>query len=333
MDFNVKTLSVLSVLLIVGAACVCAASVFTDDSDAADTSGKTYNVGIVEGGAYAYTPTFSLSGVSLALSGTAAAWLTVSDGVISGTAPAVSTAGSTATYDLTITATTTKPTQTAVQYIHFTVYDTETFSMSKSSLNIYKGQTDVSITASNSYSSGVVYTASNLPGGLSVNSSTGKITGTVTEDGSVGGTTKKATITAKHTASGQSKTYQITFKCFAKLAQNTAGVNSNGTDLYVVNGEDVTTSTSNADYNKVVSNITSGVTYALKSGSSMPSGLTLNSNGTVTGSSTAMGDTTVTVVATHTATGQTAECTLTVHSVAKLAFDSVPTGGIVATAA
>ncbi|MCQ2069803.1 MAG: putative Ig domain-containing protein [archaeon] len=322
-----KLTSALAVLALVSA---CFAGVmFTDEANAENTSGLTYNVGIVEGATYSYTPAFSLSGVTITLSGTAASWLTVNNGVISGTAPAVSAAGGTATYDLTITAKTTKPVQTATQMIHFTVYDTLSGSVTVSNSNLYTGCTP-SFTVTSCYQSGVTYALSGAPAGLSINSSTGVISGTVTDAGTTSGKSFTVKVTETHLASGQTKDVTVAVKVYSKLAQNTT---TYGKDMYVVNGEVVTTDTSSEDYNKVVSNITSGVTYALKSGSTMPSGLILNSNGTITGTCTAMGDKTVTVVATQTATGQTVDCTMNIHSVGKLSFSSVPTGGIVATAA
>ena len=327
----IAAVSVLSVVLMLGAGL---AVLNIDNSEAADTSGKTYNVGLVEGATYSYTPSFSISNVSISLSGTAASWLSVTNGTISGTAPSVSESGKTSTYALTITATTTKPTQQVQQFINFTVYDTLSGTLSVSNGNSYVGGTP-SFTDSCNYSSGVTYSLSGAPSGITINSSNGVISGSVTGDssGTVSGKDYTVKVTMKHTASGQTITKQVSLKVFSKLAQNTAGVNSNGTDLYVVNGSSVPTASSDVDYNKVVSNITSGVTYSLKSNNSLPSGLTLNSNGTVTGTCTAMGDKTVTIIGTQTSTGQTAEHTFTVHCVAKLSFDSVPTGGIVAEAA
>lgn len=311
-------------------ACFCAVT-FTDGSSADDTTGQTYNVGLVEGAAYSYTPSVNLSGATITLAGTAAAWLTVTNGVISGTAPSVSQSGGTATYDLTIKADTVRPTQHAEQYIYFTVYDALTGTFTVDNSNTYVGDTPVFTVGSNF--SGVTYALSGAPAGLTINSSTGVISGKITGDGTTGGKSYTPKVTITHLASGQTIQKTLNMKVFSAIAQNNSGVNSNGKDLYVINGTAVTTDASNADYNKLVCNITSGVTFALKSGSTMPSGLTLNSNGTVTGTSTAMGPTTVTAVATHTASGQTCECTMTITSVAKLSFDSVPTGGIVATAA
>ena len=323
---NSKFVSAIAVLGLL--TCAFAVAV-TDGSDAADTSGNTYNVGLVEGTAYSYTPEFSISGVTVTVSGTAATWLSVSNGTISGTAPAVSTSGGTSTYDLTITGTTTKPTQSVTQKIHFTVYDTLSGSVTVKNANLYTGCTPT-FTVTSNYISGVTYALSGAPAGLKIDSSTGAISGSVTATGSTSGQSYTVKVTETHLASGQTKDVTVAVKLYSKLAQNTT---TYGTDMYVVNGSTVTTDTSNADYNKVVTNITSGVSYALKSGSSMPSGLTLNSNGTITGTCTAMGDQEVTVVATQTSSGQTAECTMNIHSVAKLAFSSVPTGGIISSAA
>lgn len=297
--------------------CVPAMAMLPSD-DVLAASGDTYAVGLVEGTAYEYTPTFNLSNVTVTLSGTAASWLSVSGNKISGTAPAVSTSGTTASYDLVIKATTTQPTQEAYQNIQFTVYDTLTVSGSASTVNTFVGGT-VNVTSSANYSSGVTFSATGLPAGVSINASTGKITGSPTAAGNT-----SATITASHLASGQTKTYSVAFKVSAEIAV------SSGTDMYVVNGQEITVDPSHMDYYKLTSNL-SGVTFELKSGD--VTGITVNSDGTITGTPTSMGSIDIVITATETATGQSTDFELTMHIVSKLSFDSVPTGGIIVSGA
>lgn len=319
------------ILTVILAASLCALpfAVVADDALAVDTSGNTYNVALREGQAYSYTPTFSISGVTVSISGTAvsAFGMTVSGSTISGTAPTVSTSGGSQTYSLDITASTTRPTQTAHQYINFTVYDTLTIS-GGASVNAYIGKSVTHDIGSNFEGKGATYSATNLPGGLSINSSTGKITGTVS--GSTGN--KTATITVQHTASGQTtaagaaKTLNVTFAVSPAI---TGTGSDGGLNMYVINGTAVATSNSDPNYYRLTSNIT-GATFSADM--SQLSGLTLNQNGTVTGTPTFMGEKTVAVtVADPNNSGNTATLSLKVTSVSKLGFDSVPTGGIVAT--
>ena len=84
--------------------------------------------------------------------------------------------------------------------------------------------------------------------------------------------------------------------------------------------------------NKLVSNLGNKATF---SGTlTGMTGLTLNSNGTVTGTPTFMGEKSATITVTDSDNADnTTTVTLTVTAVAKLSFSSVPTGGIIATGA
>ena len=70
------------------------------------------------GDTWTYTPYTSISAI-LSISGTATSWVSLSNGVISGTAP--TNIPSTEVYHLTITATTSNPVQTIMQTVDFTV--------------------------------------------------------------------------------------------------------------------------------------------------------------------------------------------------------------------
>lgn len=95
-----------------------------------------YSVALSSGQSWSYTPSATPSGATLSISGTAANWLTLSNGTISGTAPTVAQL---TTYTLTITATTTNPAQTATQTVTFTVYPIMTASASPGTMYVYTG--------------------------------------------------------------------------------------------------------------------------------------------------------------------------------------------------
>lgn len=310
---HIKAFAIISVALVMMSACVMIIPAASDDVDAA-TAGSTYRVGLVEGSSYSYKPTYNLSNVTTTLSGTAADWLTITNGTISGTAPSVSASGGTSSYDLTIKATTTNPYQEAYQYISFTIYDTLTVSGSATSVKTYVGGS-VNVASNSNFSDSHVWSMTGAPKGISINSSTGVISGTPTEAG-----TKTATITGKHSASGQVKTYTVTFNVTGVLSVTSAS------DMYAINGVELPIDSTHPNYYKLTSNF-SGITFALSKGTI--SGVTVNSDGTITGTPASMGDIVLTITATDGSTGQTVSFDLTVHIVSKLSFDSVPTGGIV----
>lgn len=305
---------------------------FSDSASADDTSGNTYNVALYEGQTYSYTPAYSLSGVTTTLSGTAvsAFSMTVSSGTISGTAPSVSTSGGSQTYTLDICARTTQPVQEAHQYINFTVYDTLTITGANSETTFVGDSVTVDM-GSNFEGKGATFSATNLPSGLSINSSNGKITGTVT--GTAG--TKTATITVQHAASGQTtaaghaQTKTVTFNVSAAITATGTG---NSLNMYVINGSAVPTSNSDPNYFKLTSNLGNKATFS--GDLTGMTGLTLNSDGTITGTPTFMGEKSATVTVTDQDNPtNTTTVTLKVTAVAKLSFSSVPTGGIIATGA
>jgi hypothetical protein len=326
MNFKAMTAAAMVLAL---AVMVIPAAVFTEDVSADDTSGNTYNVALYEGQVYSYTPSYSLSGVTTTLSGTAvsAFSMTVSNGTISGTAPTISTSGGSQTYDLDICASTTKPTQEAHQYVHFTVYDTLTITGPSSKTTFVGDAVEVNM-GSNFEGSGATYSATDLPSGLSINSSTGVISGTV--GGSAG--TFTSTVTVEHTASGQisvagkAQSMTVTFDVSAVITAN----GSDGTlTMYVINGSVVTTDFTDPNYYKLISNLGNKASF---SGSLIGlTGLNLNSDGTITGTPTFMGEKSATVtVADSDNPTNTTSVTLTVEAVAKLSFSSTPTGGIIA---
>ena len=281
------------------------------DSYAATGDGDRYAVTLVEGESYSYTPEYTIDGVTTTVSGVQ--WLSCDGGVISGTAPSVD-AGSSERFDLTVKAVSQNPYQEAYQYIQFTVYDRLEVS-GEGSVDTFIGG-DVDVRPVCAYGSGVSWSISGAPEGVVIDKATGVISGTV------GGTKGmyEATVTATHAASGQTATHGITFDVAGTLSV------TSGRDVYMVNGAALPTSFDDPNYYRLTASL-DGVTWKLSEGS--VTGISIGTDGTISGTPTAMGDHEVTVTATHAASGQTADFVLNVHISAKLSFSTSPTGGII----
>ena len=278
-------------------------------------SGSTYAVGLVEGTPYDYSPTFNLSDVTVEISGSAASWLSVSGTSIHGSAPEVSS--NTESFDLTIRASTTQPSQEAYQYIQFTVYDTlELDYDDEGTIMTYVGGY-VDKTPMVNFTDGVTFSATGLPTGVNINETSGAITGSPNTDGSY-----SATISVNHLASGQTDMYTIDFQVSKAIEV------LSGTDMYMVNGQELPSSES-PDHYQLECNI-DGLTFELDGS---VSGIEIGSDGTFTGIPSSMGDIPMKITITEESTGQTYEFTLNMHIVSKLTFDSAPTGGILVSGA
>lgn len=97
---------------------------------------ESYSVRLSIGQTWSYTPTATPPSATLSISGNATSWITLSNGTVSGTVPNVDVL---TTYQLNITATTTNPTQTAMQTITFTVVPGLEGSASPNTLYLYSG--------------------------------------------------------------------------------------------------------------------------------------------------------------------------------------------------
>ena len=325
--------SLIAVLTVIAVAFMTVpAVILSGDVAADDTTGNTYNVSLCEGQVYSYTPAYSLGDVVTTLSGTAvsAFGMTVSNGTITGTAPQISVSGGSQTFSLDICASTVRPVQEAHQYINFTVYDTLTVSVS-SSKSAFIGESVEVDMGSNFEGKGAVFSASGLPSGLSIDSSTGMITGVV------GGTpgTYSSVITVQHTASGQivsagkAKSMTVAFDISAEITAE----GSDGTlTMFVINGSSVPTDPADANYYKLVSNL--GDRAVFSGPLTGMTGLTLNSDGTITGTPSFMGTKSAEITVSDSDNPlNSVTITLTITAVAKLSFSSAPTGGIIASGA
>ncbi len=309
MEFNVKATAIAMAMLIMA---VPMAAIFTGESSAASDS--TYGVTIVEGDTWEYTPEYNLENVTTTVSG--ASWLSVQNGTVRGTAPLIDSEMQ--SFTATITATTVNPTQEAKQIVQFTVYDELTVSGTVQSKNIAVGQSFSAESLNGSKLTGVKWSMSGAPTGITIDQNTGSISGTVSDGVTSGNHT--ATVRAQHSASSQSSEYTIDFIVSSKLQITSGNV------MYGINGTALPSNPTDNDYHAMEANI-DGVTYAVTDGS-LPSGITLNQDGTFTGIPGATGTFTVTVTATETSTGQTDSIEMTISIVDPLQYTTIPTGGI-----
>lgn len=168
---------------------------------------------IKSGQTWTYTPTTSIGSATITISGTATSWLTLSNGVISGTAPDVTEITD---YELRITATSTQPNQSEVQVIHFTVTGVLRASASPTTLYLWTGgpiPNSASETVSLTYTGfGTgTYTWSMInDGGTGVQvTSNGTLSGIA---GDVTSSPVTVTVRITGTASGITQTADVTFQ-------------------------------------------------------------------------------------------------------------------------
>ncbi len=327
-------------------------TIVAQSGDANPQTGQSYDYSVVEGQHVSYSPTFNVTtGLTLSLSGTAVSAFgftktgTSPNFTISGTAPAVSVNGGTASYSLTITATTSRPAQTATQTINFTVYDRMTAVPSVDQMGVYNGKTISAITTTCNYNSGVTYTLSYAPAGLSI-SSAGQISGTVTESFTSTTADKKtmtATVIATHAVSKQSVRYSVSFDVYKalSLSGDSAAYAVKGTALSVKMEDDTGGVFDQVSDNMVTAN---AVTYTGKIGTTDITGSSHASNGIYVDSSTGAivgtpstvnydAGYTIVLTATHAASGQTASKNVVLHVQDVTGFTSLPSGSIIVTEA
>ena len=144
------------------------------------------------------------------------------------------------------------------------------------------------------------YSASGLPGGLSINSSTGAITGTPAQS-SVGTASATITVTDSTMPASQTATANLSIKIIPATL--------------VVTTSSLPPGTAGSPYPSTTFQATGGVspyTWALASGSNLPSGLSVSAGGVLAGTPAAASNTSVTFMVTDSsAPPQTAQATLT----------------------
>lgn len=224
---NMKIMSLAAVILLMaGSGAVLLGGI--GDAEASDVTEIT----IAPGMRYTYTPTFpddlnptvTIHSQGVGASGTGGTWGSVTGKTLTVNVPLNATAGS--TYQVTLRATTTDPTQTLDIPILFNI--AAKMSVSGSQANIVEGTSiNFTPTVTGMTESGFTWTVTSgktLPDGLTLNSSTGKVTGVPSGKG-----TKTIYLTAT-SSYGESANLVVTFEIVSKLiATNTP---TNGMIVY-----------------------------------------------------------------------------------------------------
>ena len=209
---NTKLMAVIAVsVLFAGGGFMMISSI--DEAEAATATEIT----IAPGMSYTYTPTFpadlnptvTIKSQGVGAAGTGGTWGTLSGKTLTVNVPAGTAAGS--QYQVTLLATTTNPTQSVEIPILFNIV--ANMSVSGSQVNIVTGGTvNLSPTATGMGTfTWAVTDGKTLPAGLTLNATTGKVTGTPTGMG-------LQTIYLTATSSfGESKDLVVTFTIYNKL--------------------------------------------------------------------------------------------------------------------
>ncbi|MFA7031529.1 MAG: putative Ig domain-containing protein [Candidatus Methanomethylophilaceae archaeon] len=296
---NIKVAALFAVLVMAMAGvCIIADSHESEaiGEDLSATYGSPTNINIAPGYRWTYTPDFPSD-----LTQYLTVSLQVNDsnvGSVSGKTVTVNipTNASTGTkYNVVIKATMTSPvSQTAYQYVTFTVVSG--LSVSGTINDIIKGS-NINFTPTGTSGMGTVTWAvtsgKTLPAGLSL--SNGVVSGTPT---ALGAQTVYLTATAP---GGETKNLEVSFTVYSKIvggsAETIKSYNTNVSSTAITNGSDI------------------GVTWVVISGT-LPSGFTLNSStGVVSGKSSTVQSTTVTITGTSThGPSQTAIKQITIQS-------------------
>lgn len=318
-DTHIRTTALFAVALL--AVSACALPIFAGDLNAAagDSQSNPYVVNIVKGQTWQYTPTFPSSlSPTITIEKQGSAWTStdgtyasVSSGKVSVAIPTSAPSGS---YKVIIKATTSKPTQTARQYVEFNVVDKLTVSGSASTINTYVGGS-VSWTPTANLSGATFSVSPALPAGLSINSSTGKISGTPT----TATASKSYTVTATTTAPSQTATTAVTI-----FVESAIAISGTDTVYAAVGGAQDTASVS--------SNV--GANWSITNYGTLSSGkVSISSTGSITVSAVSgdAGQHTITVKATSKVTGQSTTKTITISIAEQLLYTSEPSAGIIVT--
>jgi len=277
------------------------------------------DVRMIGGETWTYTPATNMTSV-LSISGTATSWVSLTSGTVSGTAPTNTSVGQ--TYDLTITASTSDPNQTAMQTVTFTV-DPQITMLAPATYTVAYGTDADDILGSNFYGGGrSIYS---ITGGTATGFEVDAVSGAVDWINPTPGTVI-FTATSPYTyTSGATNTASATMDVTV-TGVLTASVS--GT-LYLVTGKTVPNTPAEA----VTLNHTDvGTgTYTWTVVGTNDSGVTVASDGTLGGTPGAVGTYAVTVRCTSVVDGttQTADTTLNIVIVQVLAFTSSPFSGTI----
>ena len=318
------TLSMVAVFALISSAVM--VPMLQSDSDLAATPGDStsdpYVVNIIKGQSWQYdttfpaalNPTVTIDKQGNSFTATNGTYATVSGKRVT---VAIPSNASVTEYYVVIKAATTNPTQTAFQYVKFVISDAITLT-GPATQNGYKGTAFAGWTPTSNAPAGSTYTVSPaLPTGMSINASTGKITGTP----SVAKAATTYTVTVTTPAPVQVKTTTVSIMIEDTL---TATIPA---DVYAAVG---------GAYDAVsfVPNLTAAKTYTVSSTTltGVASKVTVNaSTGAVSVSGIDAGDVgdhTITVKIKMTGTGQEITKTFTLHVLPQMVFSSSPSAGI-----
>ena len=276
------------------------------------------DIRMIGGETWTYTPTLNITGI-VSISGTATVWVSLSAGTISGTAPDNVAIGT--TYDLTITANTTDPNQTATQTVTFTVDPQITISGPGTTQVIPYDTGDVGDLISSNFEDGTraIYSIS---GGIgySIDATDGTI-----YYNNPNSATVTVTASSPYTYSSGATNTASTTVTFTVQGQLTASVS--GT-LYLVTGMSVPNTP--AENVTLSHNDLGAGTYTWSIVGTNNTGVTVASDGTLGGTPGNVGTYNITVRCTSDVGGatQTADATLNVVIVPVLVFLSVPSIGL-----
>lgn len=315
-DSHIKMMWGILAVAMIGMAFIVVPVMGADDADAAagDSSSDPYIQKAIQGQTWTYSPEFPSTltpTVEVEYQGydswtaTNGTYATYADGTLTVAIPSDATAG---TYNIVLKAETTNPTQVARQYIQFQIVERLTLSGAATVTSYVGGSVDWEPTTNAADVTGATFTSTTLPAGLTLNKSTGVISGTPTAAAS--GT--RVVVTLSATEPTQSKTFTVTFNIEAK---NT--VSGTGTITQYVGDADETMELS--------SNLGDGVSWEITDYDALSSDvISIDSSGVITVSGATaenVGTYTVTVQATSTTNaGNTATGTVTVVIAEHLEF-------------
>ncbi|NJD38120.1 MAG: choice-of-anchor D domain-containing protein [Geobacter sp.] len=163
------------------------------------------------------------------------------------------------------------------------------------------------------------WSATGLPAGLSINASTGLISGTASTVGKY-----TITVTVKDGSSPTAKTNSRSYTLQIGTISITSAVLSSWTQGVNYSG----TGSSNYNLNSTISGGVSPINWALQSGT-LPTGISLSNDGVLSGAATASGNYSFTAVATDaTSQNATGSYSITINKAPVIATTTLPTGSV-----